>query len=65
MHFLTGEYDPEVSGPNGTAALVADIPGCTYDIIKGGSHFAMCDNYQLFRQYLMPVLDRIHAARVV
>lgn len=64
VHFLTGEYDPEVSGPNGTAALVADIPGCTYDIIKGGSHFAMCDNYPLFRQYLMPVLDRIHATRV-
>ena len=27
VHFLTGEYDPEVSGPTGTAALVADNPG--------------------------------------
>ena len=40
VHFLTGEYDPEVTGPTGTNALVADIPGCTYDVIKGGSHFA-------------------------
>ena len=59
VHFLTGEFDPTVAGPAGTEALVADIPGCTYDVIKGGSHFVMCDNYPLFRQYLVPVLDRI------
>ena len=62
VHFLTGEFDPEASGPTGTDALVADIPGCTYDVIKGGSHFAMCDNYPLFRKYVVPILDRIHAA---
>ena len=59
VHFLTGEFDPTVAGPAGTEALVADIPGCTYDVIKGGSHFVMCDNYPLFRQYLVSVLDRI------
>ncbi|MXY17556.1 MAG: alpha/beta hydrolase [Acidobacteria bacterium] len=59
VHFLTGEFDPTVAGPAGTEALVADIPGCTYDVIEGGSHFVMCDNYPLFRQYLVPVLDRI------
>ena len=59
VHFLTGEFDPTVAGPAGTEALVADIPGCTYDVIRGGSHFVMCDNYPLFRQYLVPVLDRI------
>ena len=62
VYFLTGEYDPEVSGPTGTDALVADIPGCTYDVIKGGSHFAMCDNYPLFRSYVVPILDRISTA---
>ena len=61
VHFLTGEFDPMVSGPRGTDVLVADIPGCTYDVIKGGSHFAMCDNYPLFRKHLIPVLDRIRA----
>ena len=44
VHFLTGEFDPTVAGPGGTEVLVADIPASTYDIIKGGSHFAMCDN---------------------
>ena len=59
VHFLSGEFDPTVAGPDGTDALVADIPGCTYDVIKGGSHFVMSDNYPLFREYLVPVLDRI------
>ena len=59
VHFLSGEFDPTVAGPDGTDALVADIPGCTYDVIKGGSHFVMSDNYPLFREYLIPVLDRI------
>ena len=61
VHFLTGEFDPMASGPRGTDVLVADIPGCTYDVITGGSHFAMCDNYPLFRKHLIPVLDRIRA----
>lgn len=61
VHFLTGEFDPTVAGAAGTDALVADIPGCTYSVIKGGSHFVMCDNYPLFREYLVPVLDRIRA----
>ena len=59
VHFLTGEFDPTVTGPRGTEVLVADIPGSTYDVIEGGSHFAMCDNYPLFRKHLIPILDRI------
>ena len=59
VHFLTGEFDPAVQGPTGTEALAADIPGSTYAVMQGGSHFAMCDDYPLFREYLLPILDRI------
>jgi hypothetical protein len=40
-------------------ALAAGIPGSTQAVIKGGSHFAMNDDYPRFREYLMPVLDKI------
>lgn len=62
VHFLSGEYDPtSVPGPGSMAALAAEIPGSTQAIIKGGSHFAMSDDYPRFREYLMPVLDDIYA----
>ena len=60
VHFLSGEYDPSsIAGPMSMATLAADIPGATQTVIKGGSHFAMSDDYPRFRQYLVPVLDKI------
>lgn len=60
VHFLSGEFDPSsVPGPMSMAALAAEIPGSTQAVIKGGSHFAMSDDYPRFREYLMPVLDKI------
>ena len=35
------------------------LSGSTYAVMKGGSRFAMCDDYPLFRKYLVPILDRI------
>lgn len=39
------------------------IDGATYDVIEGGSHFAMSDDYPRFREYLLPVLDRVYRER--
>jgi pimeloyl-ACP methyl ester carboxylesterase len=62
VHFLSGEYDPSsIAGPMSMEALAAAIPGSTQAVIKGGSHFAMSDDYPRFREYLMPILDRIAA----
>ena len=57
VHFLSGEYDPTAAGPG--EELAAQIKGSTYDVVEGGSHFAMSDDYPRFRKYLVPVLDRI------
>ena len=59
VHFLSGEYDPTARGPG--EALAAQIKGSTYDVVKGGSHFTMSDDYPRFRTHLMPVLDGIRA----
>jgi pimeloyl-ACP methyl ester carboxylesterase len=65
VHFLSGEFDPTaVPGPDSMAALAAEIPGATQAVIKGGSHFVMSDDYSRFREYLVPVLDKIHAKSV-
>ena len=60
VHLLSGEYDPSMQpGPRSAEALAKAIPGATFAVIKGGSHFAMSDDYPRFRQYLLPVLERI------
>jgi pimeloyl-ACP methyl ester carboxylesterase len=62
VHLLSGEYDPTARpGPQSAQALSAQIPGSTYAVIKGGSHFAMSDDYPRFRQALLPILDRLYA----
>jgi len=60
VHFLSGEYDGTANpGPRGAVALSKQIPGSTYQVIKGGSHFAMSDDYARFRPYAAELLDRI------
>ena len=59
VHLLSGEYDPTARGP--AEELAKQIKGATYDVVKGGSHFAMSDDYPRFRKYLVPVLDGIYA----
>ncbi len=61
VHLLSGEYDPTARGP--AEALAAMIDGATYDVIEGGSHFAMSDDYPRFRKHLLPVLDQIYRER--
>ena len=59
VHLLSGEYDPTAKGPG--EELAQQIKGATYDVVKGGSHFVMSDDYPRFRRYLVPVLEGIHA----
>jgi pimeloyl-ACP methyl ester carboxylesterase len=60
VHFLSGEYDGTAGpGPRGAEALSKQIRGSTYQVIKGGSHFAMSDDYAKFRPYAVELLDRI------
>ncbi len=61
VHLLSGEYDPTARGP--AESLAAMIEGATYDVVEGGSHFAMSDDYPRFRKHLLPVLDQIQRER--
>ena len=64
VHFLSGEFDPSaVPGPMSMMTLAQQIKGSTGAIIKGGSHFAMSDDYPRFREALLPVLKRIESSR--
>jgi len=60
VYLLSGEYDPSMQPDARSAeALAKQIPGATFQMIKGGSHFAMSDDYPRFRQYLVPILEKI------
>jgi pimeloyl-ACP methyl ester carboxylesterase len=62
VHLLSGEYDPTAQpGPASGQTLADAIKGSTFQIIKGGSHFVMSDDYTTFRKYIVPLLDGIHA----
>jgi pimeloyl-ACP methyl ester carboxylesterase len=57
VYLCSGEYDPSALGPG--EELSRQIKGSKYEIIKGASHFAMSDDYERFRNYLIPVLEEI------
>ena len=56
VSLLTGSYDYSCT-PAMTEAVAAAIPGCRYTEMKGMGHFPMIENYELFRDYLMPELE--------
>lgn len=56
IYMLTGEYDYSAS-PESTRSLAAKIPGARFQEMRGLGHFPMCENPDLFRSYLGPVLD--------
>jgi len=58
VHILSGEYDYSGTSELGKAAHEA-IPGSTWQNMKGVGHFPMSENPQAFREYLLPILDRI------
>jgi pimeloyl-ACP methyl ester carboxylesterase len=58
VHILSGEYDYSATAELGKGVHEA-IPGSTWREMKGVGHFPMSENPQLFREYLLPVLDKI------
>jgi pimeloyl-ACP methyl ester carboxylesterase len=58
VYVMSGEYDPAASPVEGRA-LSDLIKGSKFTELKGLGHFGMCENYPLFKQYLMPVLREI------
>jgi pimeloyl-ACP methyl ester carboxylesterase len=58
VHLLTGEYDP-LAGPDGTARLAANIPGCHFEVIPGLGHFGPSENPEDFKPVLLSTLQTI------
>ena len=58
LFLLTGEYDFSCT-PADTMRTASRIPGAEVVIMKEVGHFPMSENPAQFRQYILPVLDRI------
>ena len=58
VHILSGEYDWSGTSEMGKAASDA-IAGSTWVEMKGVGHFPMSENPEAFKDYLLPILDRI------
>ncbi len=58
VHLLTGEYDTSAT-PELSQALAEEINATSFEVMKDMGHFPMSENPEVFREYLLPVLDRI------
>lgn len=61
VYLMTGEYDYSCT-PQLTRESAARIPGAEAIIMQGLGHFPMSEHPARFREYLLPVLERITAA---
>jgi len=58
IYLLSGEYDPSATPEMGKE--VADLIGAAhFEVMRGMGHFPMSENPDLFREYLIPILDKI------
>ncbi len=58
LYLLSGEYDPSATPEMGRE--VAELAGAAhFEVMRGMGHFPMSENPALFREYLLPVLDKI------
>ena len=60
LYLLTGEYD-FATGPDDTRALAARIKDAKFTEMRDNGHFPMSENPQVFREYLLPILEEIAA----
>lgn len=58
VYMLTGEYDYSCT-PEASKETAALIPGAELTIMPGLGHFPMSEDPAAFRNYLMPVLEKI------
>ena len=60
LYLLTGEYDYSCT-PEDTIRTAGAIAGARMQIMPELGHFPMCENPELFRRHILPVLDEIRA----
>lgn len=58
VYLLTGEYDYACS-PDESEATAEAIPGARFTKMNGIGHFPMTENYELFKNYLLPILEEV------
>lgn len=58
VFLLTGDYDYACS-PDESEATAEAVPGAKFTKMRGIGHFPMTENYNLFRSYLLPVLEEV------
>jgi pimeloyl-ACP methyl ester carboxylesterase len=61
LYLLTGEYDFSCT-PEDTKRTVEKIKGAELTVMRELGHFPMSEHPRLFRQYILPVLEKIRAA---
>lgn len=62
LYLLTGEYDPNTS-PKETQALADLVSGAKFWPMEKLGHFPVTEDYDKFREYLLPILDEITSNR--
>jgi pimeloyl-ACP methyl ester carboxylesterase len=58
LYMLTGEYDPNTT-PEDTQKIADLVKGSYFRPMKGLGHFPVIENYNAFKEYLVPILDDI------
>jgi len=58
VYLLTGEFDPAAS-PEDTKQLAEQIKGAKFTEMKGIGHLSLCENPEVLKRYLMPILTEI------
>ena len=61
LYLLTGEYDFSCTSED-TLRTAAQIPGVEVQIMKHVGHFPMSEHPAKFREYILPVLEKISCA---
>ena len=62
LYLLTGDYDFTVP-PEQTKKIADKVPGAEFVVMTELGHFCISENPDRFRQYILPVLDKIRARR--
>jgi pimeloyl-ACP methyl ester carboxylesterase len=60
VYLLSGEYDSSCT-PERTEATATRIKGSKATVMPGIGHFPMSENPDLFREFILPVLDEIRS----
>lgn len=63
LYLLTGEYDPNTS-PAETQELADLVPGAKFWPMKNLGHFPVTEDYNAFREYLLPILEEINQRKI-